>query len=109
MELDRKALGEAIKKARLDMNLTQEKLAEMVSVTPTHLKQLEAGRRCPSIEIMYQLATILNISVDAIFFPERKDGQDLQQRIELYLHNCSSHELHVIYALIVALLEKEAD
>lgn len=106
MKLDSKLLGAAIKNARLEKKLTQEQLAEMAGITPVHLKQLESGRRKPSVDVLYTLSRTLNISVDSIFFPERSDGRDLQGKIERSLNNCTLHELNVIYKTISALTEK---
>ncbi|HHW21685.1 MAG TPA: helix-turn-helix transcriptional regulator [Clostridiaceae bacterium] len=106
MELDVKLLGAAIKKARTEKKLTQEQLAEMVGITAVHLKQLESGKRKPSIDVLYSLSRTLNFSVDAVFFPERNDGRELQSKIERSLSNCSLHELHVIYKTISAMSEK---
>ena len=52
MDLPRGLLGSAIKRARLDKNLTQEKLAEIINITPMHMKQLESERRNPSVEVL---------------------------------------------------------
>ena len=43
MELDYKAIGKRIKIARIKADLTQEKLSEMVGVSPTHLSNIETG------------------------------------------------------------------
>lgn len=107
MELDVKRLGAAIKNARMEKKLTQEQLAEIVGITSIHLKQLESGRRKPSIDVLYILSHTLNFSVDSIFFPERSDGLDLQYKIERSLNNCSLHELHVIYTTISAMTERK--
>jgi transcriptional regulator with XRE-family HTH domain len=100
MELDRKRLGGAIKNARLENNLTQEELAELVDIATVHMKQLESGSRNPSIDVLYKLVRLLNFSVDAVFFPERADDRELQHKIERRLNNCSLHELNVIYSTI---------
>ena len=49
MELDRRALGETIRTARMKKGLTQECLAEMLDITPIHLKNIEGSRRLPSV------------------------------------------------------------
>ena len=104
MVMDKKILGAAIKAARTENRITQEQLAEMVGVAPSHVKQLEAGNRSPSIEVLYKLSHALNLSVDQIFFPEKTQvDQDLIYKIERSLHNCSVHELRVIYSTISAL------
>mgnify|MGYP000844868305 CR=1 FL=1 len=109
MKLDAKQLGAAIKKARIEKKLTQEQLAEIVGITSIHLKQLESGRRKPSIDVLYSLSRTLNFSIDSIFFPERSDGLDLQYKIERSLSNCTLHELRVIYTTISAMTEKNHD
>ena len=43
MELDYKAIGKRIKIARIKVDLTQEKLSEMVGISPTHLSNIETG------------------------------------------------------------------
>lgn len=103
MELDPKRLGRAIKNARLENNLTQEELAEGVDIATVHVKQLEAGSRKPSVDVLYKLARFLNFSVDAVFFPERTNGWELQRKIELRLNNSSTHELQVIYTTLIEL------
>ena len=40
MELDYKAIGKRIKIARIKADLTQERLAEMVEISPTHMLSL---------------------------------------------------------------------
>lgn len=71
MELDRRALGETIRTARMKKGLTQECLAEMLDITPIHLKNIEGSRRLPSVPLLFQMMELLDFSVDALVFPER--------------------------------------
>ena len=107
--MNKKALGAAIKAARTENKITQEQLAEMIGVVPSHIKQMEAGNRNPSVEVLYKLAHTLNFSVDDVFFPSRKDDQELLYKIERSLQNCSVHELRVVYSTISALKDKQED
>ena len=109
MLMDRKTLGAAVKAARLENKLTQEQLAEMVGIVPSHVKQIEAGSRSPSVEVLYKLAHTLNFSVDDIFFPGRKGDQELLYKIERSLQQCSVHELRVVYSTITALKDKQEE
>ena len=63
-------LGNAIRAARISNNLSQEELAELVDITPTHLKHIESEHRKPSIEVLFRLAKVLNMSVDNILFKQ---------------------------------------
>lgn len=107
MAFNSKALGAAIKAARTENRITQEQLAEIIGVAPSHIKQIEAGNRNPSIEVLYHLAQALNFSVDDVFFPGRKDDQELLYKIERSLHDCSVRELKVVYSTITALKDNQ--
>ena len=106
MELPRGLLGSAIKKARLGKNLTQEKLAEIINITPMHMKQLERERRNPSVEVLYRLVYALDLSLDSLFSSQDNNTQELRNTINLGLNRCNEHELQVVYATIEALLKK---
>lgn len=74
MSADMRALGESIRAARMRKGLTQEALAEMLDITPIHLKNMESSRRNPSVPLLFALMEILDLSVDALVFPERQKG-----------------------------------
>lgn len=66
-------LGKAIWSARMGRRMTQEELAERVNVTPTHIRHIESGHRKPSIEVLFQLVKILDLSLDALVFEDRPE------------------------------------
>jgi transcriptional regulator with XRE-family HTH domain len=103
MQLEIKDLGAAIKRARLEKNLTQERLAEIINITPIHIKQLESGSRKPSVDVLYKLAKTLNMSIDEVFFPEKADCKELIHKIQRGMSDCSEHELQVLYATLTAM------
>ena len=106
MELQRGLFGSSIKKARLEKKLTQERLAEVVGITPTHLKQLESERRKPSVDVLYSLAYSLDLSLDSLLSKTQDGSQELRNRINLCLDRCSVHEQKIVYATIEAMLDK---
>lgn len=77
MSVEKRALGDAIRSARMKKGLTQERLAEMLDITPIHLKNIEGSRRKPSVPLLFQMMELLDFSVDALVFPERETGQVL--------------------------------
>ncbi|MEN6385154.1 MAG: helix-turn-helix transcriptional regulator [Phycisphaerales bacterium] len=103
MQLEIKDLGAAIKRARLEKNFTQERLAEIINITPIHIKQLESGSRKPSVDVLYKLAKTLNMSIDEVFFPEKTDCKELIHKIQRGMSDCSEHELQVLYATLTAM------
>ena len=64
----------ALQRARLSSGLTQEALAELLDITPIHLKNMESSRRNPSVPLLFALMELLDLSVDALVFPERQEG-----------------------------------
>ena len=77
MSADMRALGESIRAARMRKGLTQEALAELLDITPIHLKNMESSRRNPSVPLLFALMELLDLSVDALVFPERQEGSVL--------------------------------
>lgn len=70
-------LGNAIRSARMKRGYTQEQLSELLDITIGHLQQMEGGRRNPSVPLLFQMMELLDFSVDALVFPERREGDAL--------------------------------
>ena len=73
MRTETRGLGEAIRAARIRRGLTQEALAELLDITPIHLKNMESSRRNPSVPLLFQMMELLDFSVDELVFPERRE------------------------------------
>ena len=102
------ALREAIRNERKNKRITQEELAEMLEVSPTHVKHIESGHRTPSIEILFELAKILNISLDEVVFPKNRTPNDATRgKIERLLDVSDESSLQFILSVLEALREKE--
>ena len=93
------ALREAIRNERKNKRITQEELAEMLEVSPTHVKHIESG---------HELAKILNISLDEVVFPKNKTPHDATRgKIERLLDISDEASLRFILSVLEALREKE--
>lgn len=102
------ALREAIRNERKNKRITQEELAEMLEVSPTHVKHIESGHRKPPIEILFGLAKILNISLDGVVFPKNETPHDATRgKIERLLDVSDEASLQFILSVLEALREKE--
>ena len=102
------ALREAIRNERKNKRITQEELAEMLEVSPTHVKHIESGHRKPSIEILFELAKILNISLDEVVFPKNRTPNDATRgKIERLLDVSDESSLQFILSVLEALHVKE--
>jgi len=107
MDIQQGTFGGAVRKARLDKKLTQERLAEIIGITPMHIKQLESERRNPSVPVLFKLVTALDLSLDSLFSESGDEAQAWISKINVCLDQCSVHELQVAYATIEAMLKKE--
>jgi transcriptional regulator with XRE-family HTH domain len=56
-------LGERIRALRKEKNIKQEKLAELVDKATEHISFIERGERAPSLELLLDLARVLNVSL----------------------------------------------
>lgn len=107
--IDRIALGAAIRAARLKKGYTQEQLAELVEVTPTHEKHIESGHRLPSVEVLFSIAQALDLSLDNVIFPEQEAGAGRVKDIQIMLNQCGEYELSVLLDVARSLLRNKKE
>lgn len=62
--MDFKEIGKRIKTKRLELKLTQEKLAEMTDLTETYIGAIERSTSKCSIETLVKIAQVLNMNLD---------------------------------------------
>ena len=60
------AIGSRIKEAREQAHLTQEELAEIVDISPTHMSVIERGVKTPKLDTFVKIANALHLSADAL-------------------------------------------
>lgn len=99
-------LGKAIKNARVKNGLSQEQLAELLGVSPSHIKHMESGLRKPSVENLFQLVKILHFSLDALVQPEQQGMDERALEIQMLLTDCTPPQLELVSDLIRAVRKK---
>ena len=65
-KIDYKAMGRRIREKRKELDLTQEKLAEMIDISPSHVGEIERGTSVCSVEVLVNLATVLGLNLDTL-------------------------------------------
>lgn len=107
--MEKGKLGSAIRQARIKNDLTQEALAEIAGITPTHLKHIESEHRKPSIDVLFTLASSLHLSLDSLFLSENPSAEREKycNEICLLLQDCSIKELRAILAAARELTKQE--
>lgn len=99
-ELNYKEIGKRIKSKRLELKLTQEKLSEIIDVSPTYISEIERGGSICSLYTISKIASTLNTSLDFLVFgivPKNSDYtfSELLQTIPqenrtLYINLCEN-------------------
>ena len=106
MELDYKAIGKRIKIARIKADLTQEKLSEMVGVSPTHLSNIETGTTRGSLNAIISIANALHITSDDLLCDNVvKAKVQFEKDIALILEDCDEYEIRIIRDMAAATKE----
>ncbi len=59
-------------------DLTKRELGEMIGHSPRNIGQIETSETMPPLQIAWQLAEILNLPIDELFF---KKGEEPEQRL----------------------------
>lgn len=67
-ELNYKEIGKRIKIKRQKINLTQEKLSEIIDVSPSYISEIERGSSIPSLATICKIADTLDCNLDYITF-----------------------------------------
>lgn len=66
--MDFKQIGIRIKRCRYDKGLSQEKLAELIDVSPHYIYEIERGSKTMSLYTLDRLVTSLNVSADFLLY-----------------------------------------
>ena len=101
---DLRVVGKRIKKARKNLNLTQEKIAERVDITGQYWSMMETGRYGGSVNTYLQIATALGLTLNDLFYDEAEliratQGFDMDS----YLSDCDNFEKAVLLDSLLAI------
>ena len=95
--LDCHALGQEIKRRRKAKGWTQEHLAQLVDLTPRSIMYIENRGQHTSLNAFYKLITLLDISVDAFFYPDKLGGENERRKhIDRLLNSMDEKELTIM-------------
>lgn len=106
MSLDYKSIGIRIKNARVRKGLTQEKLAELAELSPSHMSNIETGTTRVSLSSLVNLANILSVTVDDLLCDNLVQARPtFEKRIKALLDDCNDYEIRMVEEMIAALLK----
>ncbi len=101
-----KKMGSNIKKYRNIVGVTQEKLAEAVERSPSHINKTENGHTMPSIETILKIADTLNVGLDRLFSDVLNNKEDMYaQELLKYQSDFTNEQRNTIFRLFTTLLK----
>lgn len=107
---DFKAFGQAIKTARKAKGISRNQLAEQMNIAPRYIASIENSGQHPSLQIFYELVTLLDVSVDQFFFPNKIAEKSTQRRqLDSLLDDISDKGLRIITATAREIKEVETE
>lgn len=106
---DFKKFGLAIKEARIKQNLTREQVGSLIEIDPRYLTNIENKGQHPSIQVLYDLVSLLNVSVDEFFLSTNEHSKSTRRiQIEKYMDNFTDKELILMEALAYGIKETKS-
>lgn len=95
--VDFRIVGNKIQKYRLENNLTQEELAELINSSQTYLSEVEAGKHRLFFDTVVAIARALNISVDKLIADfEDSNNESTLQEILNEIRGMSAKQLELL-------------
>lgn len=78
----KKLLGKKIQNIRKSKNLTQEKLAEMISIETPSLSYIETGKYAPSIETLQKICQVLGVMPWELYYFYDISNEDKKEELK---------------------------
>ncbi len=106
---DFKALGQAIKSARTAAGMTREQLGAKLNLAPRYILSLENEGQHPSLQVLYELVTLFNISVDEFFFDKKPERSTLRRQVDGLIDVIPERDLPIIEATARGIIETRTE
>jgi transcriptional regulator with XRE-family HTH domain len=108
---DFKIFGRAIKEARNEHKMSRKDVSDRLDISPRYLASIENNGQHPSLQIFYELVTLLDISVDQFFFSNKNEIKTTRRRqLDSLLDKMDDKELIIMSSTARGIAEsKDAD
>ena len=108
-EVNYKALGLRIRKARQQKKMTQDKLAEACGLSTAHIGHIERGSRIPSLSALFQIACELDVSTDYLLMDSAQDPRRMLSAVWAGLAHSREDQISKFLSAVKALADKVDD
>ena len=105
---DFRAFGLAIKEARLKRGLTREQVGALIEIDPRYLTNIENKGQHPSIQVLYDLVSLLHVSVDEFFLPASGQVKNSnRRRLEKQLDTFNDKEMVIMESVADGIIKSK--
>ena len=102
----KKLLGRRIQELRKVRGIKQETLAEMISIAPRNLSNIETGRCFPSPDNIEKIAKVLEVKIKELFdFEHQQDDKELMTEIIQRIKPLDRDRLQDFYKIVRSLTD----
>lgn len=96
--MNRQEIGNRIKKLREAKGISKCKLASEAGVSPSYIPDLEAGKKCPTVEVLDSICEVLGITIREFF-----NAPDEQEEYTFKFSSLSSSQRQLLVAFLNSL------
>lgn len=97
-------LGDAVKRARGKLGLTQSEVADAANIDVRTVLNIENYKGNPKMEVLYPLIRVLKIDAREIFNPEMQRESPALRQLRLLIEDCSEEEAASIIPIFNSVL-----
>lgn len=98
-----KEVGERIRTEREKFEISREKFAELLNLSPFFVGQIERGERKMSISTLINVSACLHISIDYLIFGDVNKVEE-HNSLQYLISKCSPKEATIMEEIIKAIL-----
>lgn len=109
------SFGKRIQLAREKADITREQLAHAIGLSKENLRRIECGQQSTTLETLYKISCVLNISIDSLLLGTQQLSNDNdatdqlvqtdKEQIDKLLQNLSPMQLHFAYKFLNASIQ----
>ena len=97
-------LGDAVKRARGKLGLTQSEVADAANIDVRTVLNIENYKGNPKLEILFPLVRALKIDSQEIFYPDHQSNSPYLRQLNLLIGDCSEQEIQILIPIIQTIL-----
>lgn len=97
-------LGDAVKRARGELELTQRQVADAADIDVRTVLNIENYKGNPKLEILFPLVRALKLDAREIFYPELRRESPALRRLRFLVEECSEEEAAALVPAVEAIL-----